>query len=243
MKVKFDKYQNEFPTTTHQSIWHAAVFMAPFCEMIPPQLTGREAEDLRKGEKSLYQLVKRNLCKGGNSKFALTNFLRCDFRGLLNSHQPGFDDAVSILPDDSKKMAVEMDKFMRNMKCKISVQPLKNTTLHSQWKLFYAMEGKSVYSFHSDTNNLEAFAYFNHYGNVSRMGYLLKEESDRLYTWFYDRIPTRLCLCRNNKLVDIGGHKKRICGLMNRMDVMNPDSYDLKNLKRIIEIYHDKVMK
>jgi len=183
------------------------------------------------------------LCKANTKKFVLTNFLRCDFRGLMDSFKPSFDDAVSILPDGFRKMAVEMNDFMRSVKCRISVQPLKNTTLFSQWKLGYSLKGKSVYSFHSDTDSLETFACFNHYQNVSRMGYLLKEESDLLHTWFYDKIPTRLCSCRYNRLADIGGRKKRICGLMNKMDVINPDSHDLQNLKHIIKIYLDKIRK
>ena len=72
------------------------------------------------------------------------------------------------------------------------------------------------------------------------MGYLLKEKSDSLYTWFCDKIPLRQCSCRNNRLADIGGRKKRICGLMNKMDVPNPDEHDLQNLKQIIGLsYQD----
>jgi hypothetical protein len=181
------------------------------------------------------------LCKTKN-KFALTNFLRCDFRGLMKTHKPGYDDAVSILPEHFRKMTDEMDAFIQRMNCRISVQPLKNTTLFSQWKLHYCRHGKSVYSFRSDTDRLEAYAHFNHYQNVSRAGYALKEESYPLHTWFYDRIPERLCSCRYNRLVDIGGRKKRICGFMNRMDLVNPDSQDLQKLKQIIMVYHDKIL-
>jgi hypothetical protein len=373
--VRFDLNQKKFPSTTHKSIWHAAVFMAPFCEVIPTQVTGRKADELHEGEKNLYQfmtdlysdmydnpeayhlpvgeydifmngrnresltgkdklkesllrnkfqraiqfyqkllfeigstaepeggshnlvmdksvlsemIIKHNvrilrgeqerraealsnlglqiaqseskmtisnkeypkmlaalsvLCKAETKKFVLTNFLRCDFRGLTESFKPSFEDAVSILPDNFKRMAMEMDDFMRRVRCGMSVQPLKNTTLLSQWKLGYSLQGKTVYSFHSDTDSLEAFACFNHHRNISRMGYLLKEESDLLYTWFYDKIPTRLCSCRYNRVADIGGRKKRICGLMNKMDVINPDGHDLQNLKRIIEIYLDKIKK
>ena len=372
--MKFDINQNEFPSATHKSIWHSAVFMAPFYEVIPPRLNGREANDLREGEKNLYRFMTdlysdmydnpekyylpvmeydlllngrdwrslngndkkkesnlRNrfqrkiqfyqkllfeigingeteagtdslssdkpiltnvianhtlriiwdqreqcaealsrlgleikrfnnkitvsnsqypkmlfalsaLCKAGKGKFALTNFLRCDFRGLLNSYIPGFEDTVSILPDGFKKKAIIMNEFMKDLKCKTIVEPLKNTTLYSEWKLFYSFKGKSIYGFHSDTESLKTFAYFNHYENVSRMGYILKEESDSLYNWFYDCIPISMCSCRNNKLVNVGGREKRICGLTNRIDVINPDDANLKNLKRIIEIYLDKVM-
>jgi hypothetical protein len=39
--------------------------------------------------------------------------------------------------------------------------------------------------------------------------------------------------------VDIGGQAKRICGLMNRLDLPNPNEEDLGNLQRIIEIHLD----
>ena len=56
-KVRFNLNQKEFPGATHKSIWHAAVFMAPFREVIPPQVTGKEADELREGEKNLYQFM------------------------------------------------------------------------------------------------------------------------------------------------------------------------------------------
>jgi hypothetical protein len=55
--VRFDTNQKEFPITTHKSIWHAAVFMAPFREVIPTQVTGRETDNLQEGEKNLYQFM------------------------------------------------------------------------------------------------------------------------------------------------------------------------------------------
>lgn len=371
----FDKNQKEFPSSTHKSIWHAAVFMAPYYKVVPTELTGKEADDLREGGKSLYSFMtdlysemyenpekfyipveeydnfmkgrSRNdlidkekqkegrlrnkfqqsiqfyqkllfeigargnqeagsydicidesimsdiikvhklsqirgeqekrlnalsdmgmqvsrsefkltfsnskypkmftalsaLCKAGNKSFAVTNFLRCDLRGLIKSHKPGFQDSISILPDDFMKAAAEMYEFMRGLKCWIFVEPLKNTTLHSEWKVSFKFNGQLIYSFHSDAGTLKTFAYFNRHDNVSRMGYVLKEESEPLYKWFCDRVPVTACSCPNNKLVDIGGCKKRICGLMNRIDVINPDKSSLENLKRTIETYIGKVMK
>lgn len=367
--MQVDRKQQEFPSTTHQSIWHAAVFMAPFYEVIPPQMTGRAAENLQTGEKSLYQFMTdlyadmyaqpdayllpvgeydrfmqgrdrqhlqkkevqkesrlRNsfqqaiqfyqkllfeigvhaepvngveqvtmhqavladmtknhkfskirgeeiertyalrrlglemmqtteriivsnhayphlftalsaLCHAPNKKFALTHFLRCDFRGLLPGHQPGFDDAAAVLPDEFRSMVVDMETWLHSLNCKVAVEPLKNTTLHSYWEVSYRQKGKPLYAFHADTDRLDAFAYFNHPENVGRMGYLAKAASDALYAWFYERIPARICACRNNRAVDIGGQKKRICGLMNRLNIVNPNQMDWQNLKQIITMY------
>ena len=372
--MTFDLHQHTFPSVTHRSIWHAAVFLAPFREVIPQTVTGADADQLRKGEKHLYRfitglyadmyahpdvygipvgeydrfmegrtrdtlpkkdvqkesrlrnqfqqaiqfyqkllfdigshgepgerttvftldpavlsdmigkhrltsvrgeqeqratalarvgmIVQRSsdtitvsvpdypylltalsaLCKRGQKKFMLTNVLRCDFRGLLPSFKPGIDDATAVLSDHLKPMMAEMDMMMKRLSCKVIVEPLKNTTLYSPWKVKYTLRGKSLYAFQGDTDHLNVFAYFNHVQNVSRMGSLVREASDALYTWFYQHIPTRICACKNNRTIDIGGQKKRICGLMNRLDVSNPDSQDIRNLKRIIALYLEKLV-
>lgn len=54
INVRFDIKQNEFLSATHKSIWHSALFLAPFCEVKQPDLTEDEANDLLEGEKSLY---------------------------------------------------------------------------------------------------------------------------------------------------------------------------------------------
>jgi hypothetical protein len=182
-------------------------------------------------------LALATFCKSLSGKYGLTHFLRCDFRGLIRSHKPDFEDAISLLTGSSKEGIVEMHAFMKNLECKTAIEALKNTTLHSKWKLTYQLKNKAVYSFHADTDLLETFAYFNQPDNVSRMGYVLKKESHSLYHWFYERIPMRSCACRNNRRVDIGGREKRICGLMNRMDIVNPDREDFKKLKQIITLF------
>lgn len=373
--MTFDINQNTFPSTTHKSIWHTAVYMAPFNEVIPANLPAEQSLDLIEGEKSFYQFIldlysdmynnpeayyipileydsfmnskvgkdftdkdkkqesklrnkfqkaiqfyqkllfeigskaqpelgsynllidksilydalsKHNLnivlkdsekrisalsnlgmvidisgnkitisnirytkmlialsalCKADNKKYLLTNFLRCDFRGLNNSYKPEFNDIISILPNKFKKTVLDMNDYMQAIKCTYSAEPLKNTTLQSDFKLLYKLNGKLIYSFNADTDSLKTFAYFNHHDNISRMGYLLKDESESLFAWFYDRIPTSICSCKNNKLVDIGGRTKRICGLMNRIDVTNPSDENMKNLKNVLQLYLQKVNK
>jgi hypothetical protein len=55
--MRFEIGQKDFPSTMHKSIWHAAMFMAPYCETIPLQSMGSQADDLREGESSLYQFM------------------------------------------------------------------------------------------------------------------------------------------------------------------------------------------
>jgi hypothetical protein len=372
--MTFDLEQHTFPSVTHHSIWHAAVFLAPFLEVIPPTVTGTEADQLRQGERHLYRfitelyadmyahpdmyfipvgdydrfmegktrhtlakkdvqkeswlrnrfqqaiqfyqkllfeiglhgkpmdgtmmltlapdalsemirthrltsvrgeqeqraialarvgmIVRRSsdtitvsvpdcpsvlialsmLCKSGKKQHALTNVLRCDFRGLLPSFKPGIEDAMAVLSEDVRPLIAEMDAIMQRLPCKVVVKPLKNTTLYSPWKVRYTFRGKSLYAFQGDTGHLDAFAYFNHVQNVSRMGALVRDASDDLYSWFYERIPARTCACKNNRVVDIGGQTKRICGLMNRLEVSNPDKQDMRNLKRVIALYFENLV-
>lgn len=367
--MKFELKQKTFPSAVHRSVWHAALFMTPFYEIIPAQLRDRRVDDLRKGEASLHRfmhdlysdlyrhpeayflpvgeydefmtgkegrelnrreetresllrnrfqksvqfyqkllfeigarskagpgfdqlfldesvfsemMIKHNLrilrgeeekragalsrlglkikrlkskfrvagedhpqmlsaltalCQSPSPKYGLTHFLRCDFRGLIPGHKPGFEDAVSILPHSFRKGAGAMHAFMQTLACGNGVEPLRNTTLHSKWKLTYRLKNKAVYAFHADADRLEIFAYFNHPDNVARMGYLLKAESLPLYNWFFDRIPIRSCACRNNRRVDIGGREKRICGLMCRMEAANPKSEDFEKIKQIITLF------
>lgn len=174
------------------------------------------------------------LARAGRGVLALTNVLRCDFRGLIKGFKPGLEDVVANLPGQLRDNILMMDLYIQELGAKISIHPLKNTTLYSPWKVIYTREGKSIYGFHAEPNRLEVYAYFNKPDNISRVGYQLKEEADPLYAWFNDHIPMRECRCPNNRKVDIGGEEKRICGLMNRLEVINPDGEALDRLKRVI---------
>lgn len=176
----------------------------------------------------------RALARAGRGVLALTNVLRCDFRGLIKGYKLGLEDVVAILPEKLRDNILAMDGFMQELGAKITIQPLKNTTLFSPWKVSYTREGRSIYGFHAEPNRLEVYAYFNKSDNISRLGCRLKEEADPLYTWFNEHIPIRECRCPNNRRVDIGGETKRICGLMNRLEVINPDGEDLARLRSVI---------
>ncbi|MFW6287611.1 MAG: hypothetical protein ACOC2J_02555 [bacterium] len=180
------------------------------------------------------------LCKSGTKKYAYTNFIRCDFRGV-KSYKPSIEDVVAVIPEVYKSMVLEMDSMMESMNCRRTINPLKTRLLNQQWKVAYKKKGKSVYAFEADVDKLNSIAYFNYPENISKMGYLLKEESVSLYKWFYNCFELMECSCKNNKLVDIGGKKKRICGLSNRMDIYNPDKKEFENMKYIIELFQKNV--
>lgn len=174
------------------------------------------------------------LANAGRGNWALTHVLRCDFRGLNKGFKPGLDDVLAVLPEKLRESILAMDEFMGSHQGKMTVQPLKNTTLYSPWKVSYTRDGRSIYGFHVEPQRLEVYIYLNHHENVSRVGYRLKEETEQLYGWFYEHIPSRECRCPNNRRVDIGGQAKRICGLMNRLEAINPDQMTVERLKQII---------
>lgn len=55
---------------------------------------------------------------------------------------------------------------------------------------------------------------------------------------FQNNMRTMNCSCRNNRNVDIGGVRKKIYGLMNRLEVSDPDQVDLQNMKNVIKLFH-----
>jgi hypothetical protein len=179
----------------------------------------------------------RALCRFGTRTYRMTNFLRCDFRGMVNN-KPGFNDVVAILGDKYTKNAEMMDGFMNQMKAKIKVQPLKNTTLGSVWKTSY-VKGKSIYGFQADPCWMEAYVYFNEDKNIKKVGYHLKETDPVLYEWYYSNFKEQECACQYNRRVDIGGEKKRICGFSNRLVVTEPDTPDFEKIKRTIQVFRE----
>lgn len=183
------------------------------------------------------------LSKSKNAKYGYTCFLLCDYGGLQDSFEFKFDDTILILNEKYKNIALEMNGLMEQIDTKLKIKPLRNTLLNSYWKLQYTKNGKAVCSLHIDINKMDAFLNFNSVENISNMGYLLNKRSGELFNWFYDHIRTMECSCKNNRNVDIGGRRKRICGLMNRVEICNPKMSDLEKMKNVLKIYHLETLK
>jgi len=178
------------------------------------------------------------LAKSRNKKYGYTCFLLSDYRGILNSFELGFNDTVFILNNNYKKTASELHGYMKQIGAKLKIKPMRHTLLTSFWKLQYTKNVKAVCSMHIDINKLNIFLNFNRTKNISNMGYLLKKSYSELYDWFYDHMKTMECSCKNNRNVDFGGKRKRICGLMNRIEIYNPGTEDLEKIKNVLTLYH-----
>lgn len=176
------------------------------------------------------------LCRAESGKYSITNIKRADFRNLLG-YTPGLEDVISVLPEDLKIMANDINDFLSGLKCSVYAEPLKETTLFSHWKMWYRISGKPICSVEADVGKIKLCAYFNHYQNVSKMGYALKNESSDIFGWFCNGFYENTCSCKNSRIVDIGGIKKRICGLANKLEIFDPTEKDVKYLKKAIGIY------
>ncbi|MBN2535726.1 MAG: hypothetical protein JXB88_22800 [Spirochaetales bacterium] len=178
------------------------------------------------------------LSRSPNRVYGYMCFLLCDYRGIREDFKPGFTDTLFVLDEEHKKEASEMNDLMNHIGTKLKIKPFRNTQAGSFWKLQYYKNGKAVASFHIDINTVHYFINFNNVNNISRMGYLLKDRSVELYDWFFHHIKTMNCSCKNNRKVDIGGTKKRICGLMNRMELYDPNQSDMDKMKSIVTLFH-----
>lgn len=100
-------------------------------------------------------------------------------------------------------------------------------------------KGKNICGFYADNESFMLCIYFNHFQNISEFANLLYEEDHDLYLWFKEQFPERLCKCRNNRRVTFGDESRRICGLSNRAEIVNPDDYDVDKALYVLRKYRN----
>ena len=181
------------------------------------------------------------LCNSDNKKFHFTNFLRCDYRGLNKFYKPGIQEVIKIVPEGYKHIIQEVDAWMKEKRAKTEVRTMHYQPVLIPWKVNYSIKGKSAVGLQADFENLSLYAYFNNYKNIMLVASELSKVSEEFCSWFNDLIPGSNCNCKNNRRIEIGGMKKRICGLMNRMDINNPDKDNLARMKTIVGLYQDNI--
>ena len=81
--------------------------------------------------------------------------------------------------------------------------------------------------------------YFNYFMNITEFARSLHEEDSDLFHWFKAHFPERLCKCPNNRRVYFGEDPRRICGLSNRAEIVNPDSEDVERTLYILRRYRN----
>lgn len=182
------------------------------------------------------------LCKAPESKYKWMNFLRLDYKNAY-SKAPTVRDICQTLPAEYSEIVECLEEHLSGIKVRAKIKPLRGIVSDFKWKVEYASKGKNICGFYADNETFMLCIYFNHFQNINEFAGKLLKENIELFQWFKNQFPERLCKCPNNRRVDFGGEFRRICGLSNRAEIVNPDNEDIKNALYILSKYrniHDK---
>ena len=178
------------------------------------------------------------LCKAPDSKYKWMNFLRLDFQNAY-SPIPTVNDICKTLPVRSVEAVKKLEDNLSGIKIKAKIKPLRGIVSDFKWKVEYAYKGKNICGFYADNEYFMLCIYFNHFQNINEFSKIIYEEDYELFQWFKNQFPERLCKCHNNRRVYFGNEPRRICGLSNRAEIVNPDDYDIDRALYILRKYRN----
>lgn len=178
------------------------------------------------------------LCKAPESKYKLMNFLRLDYKNAY-APVPTISDICKTLPDKSVEAVKKLEKNLSGMKVKAKIKPLRAIVSDFKWKVDYTYKGKNICGFYADNESFMLCIHFNHFQNINEFAKLLYEEDHDLFLWFQKQFPERLCKCPNNRRVCFGEEYRRICGLSNRAEIVNPDEGDVDRALYVLRKYRN----
>lgn len=176
------------------------------------------------------------LCKAPESKYKWMNFLRMDYKNAY-APIPTVEDICKTLPARSVEIVRELERNLSGMKLKTQIKPLRGIVSDFQWKVSYVYKGKNVCGFCADNECFMLYIHFNHFQNINEFAKTLYEEDRRLFLWFKNQFPERLCKCPSNRRVYFGDEARRICGLSNRAEIVNPKEEDVEKALKILRKY------
>lgn len=180
----------------------------------------------------------RYLCQAPDSKYKWMNFLRLDYKNAY-SPMPTVEDICRTLPEKSAETVKKLEAHLADMKTKTKIKPLRGIVSDFKWKVEYSYKGKNICGFYADNEYLMLCVYFNHFQNISGIAKVLYEEDSSLFRWFKEQFPERLCKCPSNRRVWFGEESRRICGLSNRAEIVNPDDDDVEKALYILRKYQN----
>lgn len=178
------------------------------------------------------------LCKAPESKYKKMNFLRLDYKNAY-SPIPSVDDICKTLPAKSAEAVKKLEDNLAGMKVKTKIRPLRGIVSDFKWKVEYVYKGKNICGFYADNEYFMLCIHFNHFQNINEFAKVLYEEDHDLFQWFKDQFPERLCTCPNNRRVYFGDEPRRICGLSNRAEIVDPDDEDMDRALYILRKYRN----
>ena len=176
------------------------------------------------------------LCSAPESKYKYMNYLRLDYKGYYRS-MPNLEDIKQTM---TKEHAVCVDSILllfNNAKIKYRVKPLRSIVSSHGWKVEYTVSGKNVFGFFAEPDYLALYIYFNDPKNITAISKEFENDFE-LFEWFCSAFPDRLCKCPSNRVVIFGGVKRRICGLSNRAEIINPCADDIEKSITVIKRFH-----
>lgn len=178
------------------------------------------------------------LCKANDSKYKWMNFLRLDFKNAY-SPIPAVEDICKTLSDRSAEAVRRLEKNLSGMKIKVKIKPLRGIVSDFRWKVDYAYKGKNICGFYADNEYFMLCLHFNHFQNINDFAKVLYEEDRDLFQWFKKQFPERLCTCPNNRRVYFAEEPRRICGLSNRAEIVNPDDKDIERALYVLKKFRN----
>ena len=178
------------------------------------------------------------LCKAPDSKYKWMNFLRLDFKNAY-SPIPTVNDICKTLSARSFEAVRKLEDNLSGMSVKAKIKPLRGIVSDFKWKVEYVYKGKNICGFYADREYFMLCIYFNHFQNINEFAKVLYEEDHDLFQWFEKQFPERLCTCPNNRRVYFGNEPRRICGLSNRAEIVNPDDHDMDRALYVLRKYRN----
>lgn len=178
------------------------------------------------------------LCKAPDSKYKLMNYLRLDYKNAY-SPIPIVDDIKNTLPMKSAEIVKKLEDSLVGMKIKTKIKPLRGIVSDFKWKVEYSYKGKNICGFYADNEYFMLCVYFNHFQNINDFARILYQDDYHLFQWYKNQFPERLCKCPSNRKVHLGDETRRICGLSNRTETVNPHDTDIENSISILRKYRN----
>lgn len=178
------------------------------------------------------------LCKAPESKYKWMNFLRLDYKNAY-APVPAVEDICKTLPDQSAEAVKRLEENLAGMKVRVKIRPLRGIVSDFKWKVEYSHKGKNICGFYADNEYFMVCIYFNQFQNISEFAQILSKENHDLFLWFKEQFPERLCKCPSNRRVDFGDETRRICGLSNRAEIVNPGREDIDRALYILRKYRN----
>lgn len=178
------------------------------------------------------------LCKAPDSRYKLMNYLRLDYKNAY-SPAPTVDDIKRTLPMKNAEIVKKLEESLAGINIKVKIKPLRGIVSDFKWKVEYTYKGKNICGFYADSDYFMLCVYFNHFQNINDFSSYLYKNDYSLFQWFKNQFPERLCKCPSNRRVHFGEEARRICGLSNRTETVNPDNTDIENSIKILKKFRN----